>query len=308
MVHGRRWVYYICGAYSMSGILWSIIYWISAGFCILVASLVVIFGLFVLLARCKSKFEAAKFRRFNNYLYKRYSKDWKAEHVTSETMLGGTERRISILEPEPEPEIFSKIPQRFEHDFDITGKRSPNFDEVLNFWLLHGGMEVVNNYVNTWLEECKKAAGAGSLKARIMMAKSDGLAFKADFSFVFNIVRKTTVYRQRDGRKYAEKQDIIEDTRSYTYEQLLEKYNSICNENVVDAQFKQRQRQLMTRELRERIMKRDNYTCQMCGRYMPDEFGLEIDHIVPVARGGETVEWNLQVLCEKCNGSKHDKL
>lgn len=62
------------------------------------------------------------------------------------------------------------------------------------------------------------------------------------------------------------------------------------------------------KELRKRIMIRDNYTCQMCGKYMPDEVGLHIDHIVPVSKGGKTIESNLQVLCSKCNGRKSNNL
>ena len=68
------------------------------------------------------------------------------------------------------------------------------------------------------------------------------------------------------------------------------------------------QRKLMTKELRKRIMIRDNYTCQMCGKYMPDEVGLHIDHIVPVSKGGKTIESNLQVLCSKCNVRKSNNL
>ena len=35
---------------------------------------------------------------------------------------------------------------------------------------------------------------------------------------------------------------------------------------------------------------------------------LEIDHIIPVAKGGLTEESNLQTLCWKCNRAKSDKL
>lgn len=35
---------------------------------------------------------------------------------------------------------------------------------------------------------------------------------------------------------------------------------------------------------------------------------LEMDHIIPVAKGGCTVEENLQTLCWKCNRSKGDKI
>jgi 5-methylcytosine-specific restriction endonuclease McrA len=41
---------------------------------------------------------------------------------------------------------------------------------------------------------------------------------------------------------------------------------------------------------------------------MPDGVGLQIDHKVPVSKGGKTVRSNLQVLCSKCNGSKSNKM
>lgn len=64
----------------------------------------------------------------------------------------------------------------------------------------------------------------------------------------------------------------------------------------------------MTPELRRRIKIRDRYTCQECGKYMPDEVGLHIDHIIPVSKGGKTVESNLQVLCDKCNLRKNNRI
>ena len=64
----------------------------------------------------------------------------------------------------------------------------------------------------------------------------------------------------------------------------------------------------MTPELKEFIKNRDNYTCQLCGRYMPDGFGIEIDHIIPIAQDGKSVRSNLQVLCYACNRQKGSKL
>lgn len=74
------------------------------------------------------------------------------------------------------------------------------------------------------------------------------------------------------------------------------------------AAHKKRERARMTRDYRVAIMKRDNYTCQKCGKYMPDEVGLQIDHIIPVSKGGTSDAENLQVLCSKCNGRKSNKI
>ncbi len=66
------------------------------------------------------------------------------------------------------------------------------------------------------------------------------------------------------------------------------------------------QRALMTPALRERIKKRDNYTCQKCGVSIAQEphLLLEIDHKKSLANGGLSVEENLQTLCWKCNRKK----
>ncbi len=70
------------------------------------------------------------------------------------------------------------------------------------------------------------------------------------------------------------------------------------------------QRALMTSVLREKIKTRDNYTCKICYLSTYDEKNLllEIDHIVPLSRGGITMEQNLQTLCWKCNRSKGAKI
>ena len=65
-----------------------------------------------------------------------------------------------------------------------------------------------------------------------------------------------------------------------------------------------------SKQLRERIFVRDNYTCQCCGanRATQPQVELVIDHIEPYSRGGETVADNLQVLCRSCNSKKGNKL
>ena len=72
----------------------------------------------------------------------------------------------------------------------------------------------------------------------------------------------------------------------------------------------QGQRSLMTPTLRESIKKRDNYTCKLCGLSTHTERNLllEIDHILPLSKGGITSEFNLQTLCWRCNRTKGSKI
>ena len=70
------------------------------------------------------------------------------------------------------------------------------------------------------------------------------------------------------------------------------------------------QRALMTSKLREKIKQRDDYTCCNCNLSIKDEQNLllEIDHIIPVSKGGLTTENNLQTLCWRCNRTKGAKI
>ena len=74
--------------------------------------------------------------------------------------------------------------------------------------------------------------------------------------------------------------------------------------------FTKEQRTLMTSKLREYIKSRDGFTCCKCGNSTKIEPNLllEIDHIIPVSKGGCTVEENLQTLCWKCNREKGNKM
>jgi hypothetical protein len=56
--------------------------------------------------------------------------------------------------------------------------------------------------------------------------------------------------------------------------------------------------------LRAAVLVRDGGRCRKCRRAI----NLEIDHIVPVSKGGKTEESNLQVLCRRCNRVKCKKL
>ncbi len=70
------------------------------------------------------------------------------------------------------------------------------------------------------------------------------------------------------------------------------------------------QRALMTAKLREAIKKRDYYACKHCTVSLMAEphLLLEVDHILPVSKGGLSTEDNLQTLCWRCNRTKSNKV
>lgn len=56
--------------------------------------------------------------------------------------------------------------------------------------------------------------------------------------------------------------------------------------------------------LRFQVLKRDGFTCQYCGKQPRNGAILEVDHVLPVSRGGQTVMANLRTACKHCNSGK----
>lgn len=62
----------------------------------------------------------------------------------------------------------------------------------------------------------------------------------------------------------------------------------------------------LSKKTRFEVFKRDDFTCQYCGRQAPSVI-LEIDHIVPLSKGGDlTNRNNLVTSCVDCNRGKRD--
>ena len=55
--------------------------------------------------------------------------------------------------------------------------------------------------------------------------------------------------------------------------------------------------------LKRILMRRQDNTCVYCG-YRRRATSLDIDHVIPVARGGSNDPGNLQVICRPCNQRK----
>lgn len=93
-------------------------------------------------------------------------------------------------------------------------------------------------------------------------------------------------------------------------EETIVELIKVLESKLTASAFAKEQRTLMTKKLREHIKERDNYTCCNCGNstHVEPNLLLEIDHIIPVSKGGRTEESNLQTLCWKCNRAKSNKI
>lgn len=95
---------------------------------------------------------------------------------------------------------------------------------------------------------------------------------------------------------------------------LMEKYCPRCGRVLGKVDFKfcpycqskleiRIGRQRIPGKLRHQVFVRDNYRCVECGA-TNKETQLEIDHIIPVSKGGTNDINNLQTLCRECNRAK----
>lgn len=200
----------------------------------------------------------------------------------------------------------------FNRYFDVSGKRNPQMDDLIDEFLNAGNFHTIqehNEYILLWKQKCqqkiKKSKIRNYRKKQFNACLSDHTAFR------FFLTRQQTRYKQQNYIKTAYKVTQITDRFfcDYTYLQNRnEQLKKIDYETTLRGYHSKNQRKLMTGELRKKIMIRDHYTCQNCRKYMPDEVGLHIDHIIPISKGGKTVPSNLQVLCSKCNGNKSNKI
>ena len=207
--------------------------------------------------------------------------------------------------------LYVKTPFKFPYwrmSFNVSGVKQPKMVDYIDQYLIDYGMEAIEEHliqVGVWRESCLKKIQKSLFKKRRKIQFKNCLNYQG--LYVFSFIRYQTRYKQANYVRHPYTVIQTTEVRGCPYDYLLERFNllkSINFEAILSVYYSKKQRSLMTKELRERIAFRDNYTCQICGKYMPDGVGLHIDHIIPVSRGGKSIPSNLQVLCSKCNGKK----
>lgn len=109
---------------------------------------------------------------------------------------------------------------------------------------------------------------------------------------------KAEFHRIRETEK--QEKDIRKQRAEVARQHMIE-FNKSMDEKKIE-------RDKMTPGLRYNILRRDGFRCRLCGRTAEDGVTLEVDHIVPISKGGLTEESNLRTLCKDCNRGKGAKI
>ena len=114
-----------------------------------------------------------------------------------------------------------------------------------------------------------------------------------------------TTYSSPQGRVFLSKSDVL------SFDDLVVCFHSLSRSHIDKAtlaQLRLLERGEVSDSLRYDILKRDNFSCVICGASAHQGVRLHVDHIIPISKGGKSTPDNLRTLCERCNIGKSNKL
>ena len=118
-----------------------------------------------------------------------------------------------------------------------------------------------------------------------------------------------------NGLFYLYGNNVYKATRFYTDDQLLllildledkerRKFERLKHKFSLSENEVKKRREKVPENVRIAVWRRDEGKCTECG----SRENIEYDHIIPVSKGGSSTERNIQILCEKCNREKSNKI
>lgn len=111
-----------------------------------------------------------------------------------------------------------------------------------------------------------------------------------------------------NGRVYKRKTQFFLESEIITImERLNDRRGNYYNNRDIWNAICRVERSKVSNRMRFSIYERDGYKCKNCGA-SGVYADLEIDHIIPISKGGKSTYNNLQTLCHRCNVEKGDKI
>ena len=133
----------------------------------------------------------------------------------------------------------------------------------------------------------------------------EGTKISFEISLYKNIIVKGRITKKNFiGKKYV----VLSADGKDDFKIFIE---DITSNSIIPVSYEKKEnknkRVNLPNSLRYRILKRDRFTCSSCGARAPD-VELEVDHIIPVSKGGTDEETNLVTKCFECNNGKSNKI
>ena len=123
------------------------------------------------------------------------------------------------------------------------------------------------------------------------------------FSIIFNLIsidyEKVKKLIEKEEREKGEKK-----IQEYLTQREIEKQREERIRGEKARQKNLKMSRYIPQEVKREVWKRDQGRCAECG----SKERLEFDHIIPFSKGGSNSARNIQLLCEKCNRNKYDKI
>lgn len=128
------------------------------------------------------------------------------------------------------------------------------------------------------------------------LSKYSATAYRNNFGSWSSAIKHLHRY-MKDKKVYLEQLKLSEE------KQVLKNIEKVL-------QKKKKENRSISYRLRYMILDRDRYMCRACGASPSDDarVKLEIDHIIPWSKGGDSSPGNLQTLCSICNNGKGNLL
>lgn len=170
---------------------------------------------------------------------------------------------------------------------------------------------------SNYLNEVKTISDYGKFQVPVKNLNIEKLIAKEKQCLQKNLLQKPTTQfiltvtlycSTMNGRIYDRKTAVFYDSEIFALlKRLNNKNGKFYNDREIWNSLCRVERGKVSNKMRFEIYERDGYKCRNCG--ISDRYAnLEIDHIIPISKGGKSTYDNLQTLCHKCNTEKGDSI
>ena len=214
---------------------------------------------------------------------------------------------------------FKEIPNfDMEHDYDNEQfYENISCHDYLTYQLVYLRKQIANaandsleneltykRYKKAIVEKCKVGnynAEIDEKKREKLESIEEKLLKKKEKTPVDPFTVKVTLYLTNINGYWREKKKAvfsIEDIREIILKLKDKTNNGFYRDQQTWDAICRVERGKVSNKMRFSIYRRDGYRCCKCHRRTDD---LEIDHIIPISKGGKSTYENLQTLCHRCN-------